>query len=117
MIPTQSTIARYVDLTPNERCLCSIIREVTFGRLENVPVRSGAVLLDPSPIRIHSFKPGTAVTATVPEPADGTRLPEHLVDLFSHLRGIEKATIRRIEIRHGLPILVEVESSVDEGCD
>ncbi len=117
MTQTQPTIARYVDLTPIERRLCSIIREVTFGRLENVPVRSGAVLLAPPPIQIHSFKPGAAVTATVPEPADGTRLPEHFVDLFSHLRRTEEATIRRIEIRHGLPILVEVESFVGERRD
>jgi hypothetical protein len=89
--------------------LIEIMQQLGFGRIEQLPVRDGEPVLDPPPKVIRETKFG-AVNGPRPEASlEDFALKAQVRELFDHLRSLRNATIRRLEVKHGLPFRMEVE--------
>jgi hypothetical protein len=97
------------DLTAAQRWLLQIVLENQFGRIENVPVRAGQPLPDVSVRIVRASRLGGNSGGTAPPATDDFELKRAVHDLFEELIRLGDGTIVRLEFRHGLPFLLEVE--------
>jgi hypothetical protein len=82
------------------------MRELQFGRLENLLLRNGEPYFDPPPVVIRVSRIGAGAAEPTPELADWT-LTAPVVDLLDEFARIRDGLVNRLEFRHGLPVLIE----------
>lgn len=97
------------ELTAAQRWLLQIMLENQFGRIENVPVRAGQPLQGGSVRIVRVSRLGGNRGGTAPPTTDDFELKRAVHDLFEELIRLGDGTIVRLEFRHGLPFLLEVE--------
>lgn len=95
------------NLSGSERRFLDAMRRIGFGRFEGLQIRNGELVLDPWPTTVRDVKFGSQggqqVTTTGEFP-----LKQEVVELFEFVRSVADGRIRILEIRHGLPHLMEV---------
>ena len=96
------------DLLPSEQRFLAAMREVAFGHFEYLQIRDGEIVLDPWPVAVRDVKFGVEAADTHLVTAD-YQLKRHVSEFFHYTRGIAVGEIRVLEIRHGLPLSMEVE--------
>jgi hypothetical protein len=97
------------DLCDSERQLFDLIRDLNFGRIEHLQFRNGQPMLEPRPRIVRAVKMAhPARTAEKEKPPDGCP-KQSLVELLALMRRTGDGELLVIEIRHGLPFLVEIE--------
>jgi hypothetical protein len=96
------------DLLPSEQRFLAAMREVAFGHFEYLQIRDGEIVLDPWPVAVRDVKFGVEAADTHLVTAD-YQLKRHVSEFFQYTRGIAVGEIRVLEIRHGLPLSMEVE--------
>lgn len=105
-------------LTRSERLLLDVMRSIGFGRLERIPVRDGALVLEPWPRTIRHLKLGSDETQPRCQLDREFQLKREVAEFFGQIRSLQSAEILRLEIRHGLPFTMEIENSMPmEGQD
>jgi hypothetical protein len=100
---------RLTDLAPSQRQCISLFQSILFGRIENLSVREGTAVLEPPPNVVRSIK----LTEQLPdaEISKDFVFRAEIIRFFAAIRTLQTGIVRRIEIRHGLPILMEIEES------
>jgi hypothetical protein len=115
-VPTPSPAdPRKSDLRPAAQRLVELIQFVHFGRIEGFVVRDGEPCFDPAPRVIRTLKLGSA-GRNFPGLQTGSEdfaLKKEVIELLDQLRQIGDGVIAKIEIAHGLPVLLELEE--DDG--
>lgn len=97
------------DLTATEHQLLRLMQQVGFGRLESLRVYGGQP--DFGELRIiRDIKLGAGADGP-PRPDGDFVLKQEAREFFTVLRGLDAAVIRKIEIRHGLPVHLQVQES------
>ena len=96
------------DLTARQRLLLEIMREYQFGRVENMPVRSGQPILDHDVRVVRVARLGCGSSATRIPRTNDFELKEAVCDLFDELAQLGNGMVGRLEFRHGLPCLIEI---------
>lgn len=96
------------DLTDAELQLVGVMSHHQFGRLENMPVRGGQPLLDRSVKVVCVERMGSKCGGTN-VPSGEFELKEAHYDLFDRLARLQNGTILKLEFKHGLPFLIEIE--------
>ena len=101
--PTKSALS-----TPKAR-LIELMQRVNFGRIEELAVRDGEPVFDPSPRVVREVKFG-GENGPRPETAKADfTLKAQVCDLFAQLEALGDGTVQCIEIKHGLPFKMTVE--------
>jgi hypothetical protein len=98
-------------LSEPERRLVDLFQEINFGRLEALRIRAGVPLLQPAPRVIQTLKMGGQNGPREEAALPDFWLKQPLIDLIQTIRQIEDGEILSIEVKHGLPFVVEIERS------
>ena len=96
------------DLTATELAFLTTMQELGFGHFEYLQIRDGQLVLDPWPVAVRDVKFGVEAADTHLVTAD-YQVKRHVSEFFEYTRGIAVGEIRVLEIRHGLPLSMEVE--------
>jgi len=88
--------------------LIELMQSINFGRIMGFKVLGGEPVLNPRPtiVRAHKLKGENG-----PRPelsAADFLLKQEIVELFNFLDDLQEGEIDLIEIKHGLPFLIEV---------
>jgi hypothetical protein len=88
------------------------MQRLGFGTIEHLVVRDGDPVFDPPPHVIREVKFG-AENGPRPEASlEDFALKTQVQDLCAHFDSLGNATIRRLEVKHGLPFRMEVEEVI-----
>jgi hypothetical protein len=104
------------DLLPSERRLVAAMQRLGFGRFESLRIQRGELVLDPWPTTVKGVKFGQR-EAWSQTPSDVFELKHHIVQLFEYVRSIDSGVIRFLEVKHGLPLGLEIEQRPELGGD
>ena len=98
------------DLLPSEVAFIAAMQQLGFGLFEFLPIRGGELVLDPPPVAVRHVKFGTP--ATTGKTSEGaSELRQQIAEFFTYVREVDAGEIRTLEIRHGLPFSMEIESA------
>ncbi len=104
-----AALATTRDLSASERLLVEAMRELGFGRFEFVQIRNGQPIVDPLPTAVRDVKFGAKAPSNTDPPGDFD-LKRQVVELFEYTRSVNAGEIRTLEVRHGLPFSMEIET-------
>jgi len=101
---------RKSQLSQAQQRLVDLMARVRFGRIESLRIVSGQPLLDPPPRVTRTLKVGARSDSPVPSSTtvDDFVLKAAVVELIAHLARLGDGVVGRIEIAHGIPLLLEV---------
>ena len=113
--PAVAAESRKSGLSPSRRRLLTLLQRLNCGRIEDLLVRSGEPVFTPSPRVIRKVKirgeNGPRSEVHVPDFA----LKTEVIELFDHLARLGDGTVRRLEVKHGLPFSLDVEEEPPAG--
>jgi hypothetical protein len=107
-----------LELANAERKLVELMRRVGFGRLEHAEVRDGQLRFG-RPFRVVRDVKLGASDKTLEPSHDPFSLKKEVREFVSLVRGLDSAVIRKVEIRHGLPVHIQIEEGGEDfggGC-
>ena len=96
-------------LSPGRKRLVELMQRVNFGRIEGLAVRDGEPAFDPPPRVVRKLKIGGDNGSRQEMSSTDFALRREVVELIEHLGRLSTGTVRCIEVKYGLPFLVEVE--------
>jgi len=85
---------------------------LSFGRILKLPVRNGEPVLDQTVRVIRTVKTGADNRPRAESHWRDFVLKREVMDLFAELGRIGNGVVRLIEVKHGLPFLIEIEEAV-----
>lgn len=97
------------DLTATENELLCLMQKIGFGRLEQLRVLGGQPHIGELLI-VRDIKLGSQ-SNEAPRPNGDFALKQEARDFFAVLRKLDEAIVRKVEIRHGLPIHLQIEEA------
>lgn len=100
------------ELGDSERTLLDAMQVLNFGRIENLFVRDGRPVFNPSPRIIAAVKMSPQTTPREERQPCDFELKQEVVLLLRLLRRVGNGNILLIQIRHGLPSNVEIEQPI-----
>jgi hypothetical protein len=100
------------DLSEPERQLVELLQNLDFGRIEVLQVRRGRPVLDPAPRVVATLKMKAGTLARDEAHPSNFSLKQSVVLLLLLMKQIEDGVILVIEVRHGLPVTVEVDGAI-----
>jgi len=97
------------ELSVNQQQLLELMQRINFGCIEGLTIKNGEPQFDPSPKVVRDIKLGASENGPRRELTSGDfTLKAQVVDLFSQFESIGEATIKRLDVKHGLPFLMSV---------
>jgi hypothetical protein len=95
------------DLLASERRFLAAMGRMGHGRFESLRIQQGELVLEPWPTAVRTVKFGAATPNRRVELSGDFELKQETAQLFEFVRGVERGAIRVLEIRGGLPFLME----------
>ncbi len=105
-LPRKST------LLPAQVQLVDLMQEIGFGAIEGLPVRNGLPVLNPRPRIVRDVKFGASNGRRQESGLTDFTLKSSVRELMATLTSLGNATVRRLEVKHGLPFRMQVEEVV-----
>jgi hypothetical protein len=108
-------LQRFAQLSPARKTLIRVLQVTNFGELHDIPVRDADPIFDGSPVVVLDVK---LDKEEKPRPEFDLRdfaLSAEVLRLMSRLDQLKNGTIRRLEVREGLPQRLTFESRLLEG--
>ncbi len=103
---------RLSDLSPGRQALVRLCETINHGSIENLEVRNCEPTFDPAPVMLRDIK---LDSNEWPRPelvlADFV-VSNEIIRLMSHLDEMKLGTVRRVEVRGGIPRRILLESQV-----
>jgi hypothetical protein len=96
------------DLRLSEKRILTAMRKMPFSRFENVPIKDGELILDPWPRTVRTVKFGPEPSTRTHQTPGEFELQRSVVELFAYVRAVSLGEISRLEIRHGVPVAMEI---------
>ena len=96
-------------LSPGCKRLVELMQRVNFGRIEGIAVRDGEPVFDPPPRVVRKLKIGGDNGSRQEMGSTDFALRREVAELIEHLGRLGTGTVRCIEVKYGLPFLIEVE--------
>ncbi|HUA82649.1 MAG TPA: hypothetical protein VMB85_02245 [Bryobacteraceae bacterium] len=97
------------DLSEPEQRLVEMLQGLDFGRIEELLIRDGKPVFDPPPRVVETLKMKRENRAREEASLREFSLKQSVVRLFLVMRQIGDGKILLIQVRHGLPVTVEIE--------
>ena len=98
-------------LSHPQRRLVELMQTINFGRIEDLRVRAGDPLFDPPPRVVQTLKMGGDTCARPEIACQDFWLKNQIIEMFQAFVRVGDGKVLVIEVKHGLPFLVEVEHS------
>ena len=102
-IPTKSS------LSPARRRLLETFQKLNFGRLENLSVSGGEPDFSHPPRLVRDIKIGAQNGPRPEASSPDFLLRNEFIEFFQHLEQLGNGTVECVEVRHGLPLKMEVQ--------
>jgi len=99
-------------LTPAQARLLSLMQEMNFGRIEGLAVVDGNPVFDPPPRIVRQVKFCSENGPRREKNLNDFHLKEQVVELFDAIARMGSGTVESIEVKHGLPFLMNLEEAV-----
>jgi len=94
------------NLTPAQRSLVQLMRDRQFGRIENLPVKSGQpVLRDALLVQVQRLDGGRPRAG--PPAEEHYQLKQEVCAMFEEFARLQNCLVVRLGFRHGLPVQLE----------
>jgi hypothetical protein len=97
------------DLSPSEHRFLAAMRDMAFGRFEFLQIQDGQLVLDPWPVAVRDVKFSVEGSRGRPFRPAEYELKSQVAEFFEYTRSVDVGEIRILEVRHGLPLSMEVE--------
>jgi hypothetical protein len=94
------------------RRLTELMQRLNFSRIEGLVVRGGEPVFDPPPRVIRTWRSGGDNGPRPQVQSVDVDLKRDVVEFFEHLKRFGDGVVRCIEIRHGLPLHMEIQETV-----
>jgi hypothetical protein len=85
------------------------MQRLRFGTIEGLVIRDGEPVFDPRPRVVRDVKFGAKNGPRPESRLDDFVLKDEVREFFAQLDALGNVTIRRLEVKHGLPFRMEVE--------
>jgi hypothetical protein len=85
---------------------------INFGRIEGLRVADGDPVFEPMPRVVRQVKFCAEHQPRPEKEIDDFRLKNQVVEMFDVLTRLGDGTVECLEIKHGLPFLMNVEETV-----
>ena len=99
-------------LSPAWVQVLELMQKINFGRLQNLLVRNGEPDLTQGVLAVRTIKLDGDNGARPEIALEDYQLRSETVRLVKHLVAMERGLVKTVEIRHGLPVFVEVEQKI-----
>jgi hypothetical protein len=96
------------DLRPSERRFLAAMQEIGYGRFESLRILRGELVLAPWPATVRIVKFGNPSANTATPGSSEFELKKQVAEFFGHVRAIDSAIIRILEVRGGLPFSMDL---------
>ena len=107
------SVPTFTRLSPERSELLLLMRQINFGRIEQLPVRDGEpVLRGDAATRVYrelKFGRDNGPRADAAVPADFA-LKRQVVELFEQFDTLRDARVQVLVVKHGLPFTMHVET-------
>jgi hypothetical protein len=103
-------IMRTNDLSVPQQKLLTLMKKVGYGRINNLAVEKGEPILSSDSSIERDLKLGA--NDEFPASGEDFVLKKKMTDFFEQLGEIKDGFIRKIEIRGGLPILMQTQEKI-----
>ena len=100
---------RFSQLSPARQNLIRLCQTINFGSIENLEVRDCEPTFDPPPVMLRDLKLDSDVGPRPELALADFVVSNEILRLMGHLNEIKLGTIRRIEVRGGLPRRILLE--------
>jgi hypothetical protein len=98
------------ELLDSERKFVGAMQQFSFGRIEGLRIQNGEFVLDPWPTTVRTLKFGADQCGPAQGHSEEFKLKRQIVELIQFVRSVRAGEIRCLEIRHGVPFAVLVQS-------
>jgi hypothetical protein len=103
------------DLCESERQLVELLQDLDFGRIEELHIRDGKPAFDPAPHVVATLKMQAETCVRDESHLRDFSLKQSVVLLLLLMRQMGDGKILVIQVRHGLPVTVDVDRPVHRG--
>ena len=103
---------RKADFSPAKCWLLCLMQQINFGRILDLCVRDGEPDLAQGLRVVRTLKVGVTNSPRPELQNSDFELKAEVVDLFAQIEVMETGVVRCIEVRHGLPVLLEIEQQM-----
>ena len=110
-----SSDRHYRDLAPAQRHLVDLMRQIGFGRIENLVVQHGQPVFEPGPRVFREIKLEHDAADIQPNTNGDYLLKDQILSLLGRLEALGNGRIESIIITHGLPLRMTVETTPTPG--
>jgi len=97
------------DLRPSEHRFVSAMQRFDHCHFESLRIQHGELVLDPWPVTVQEVKFGSG-QAAAQTLSDEFELKRQVVQFFEYVRSVDNGTIRSLEVKHGLPFSMEIQT-------
>ena len=98
-------------LTPAGQRLLAMMQEMNFGRIEGLTIINGEPVFDPMPRIVRQVKFCSENGPRHEKKLNDFKLKEQVVELFEAMVRMKNGVIETLEIKHGLPFLMNLEEA------
>ena len=98
-------------LLPAQAELVELMQKVDFGIIEGLVIRSGLPVLKPRPRIVRDVKFGAGNGHRNEAGLTDFALKSNVQELMDTFTSLGNATVRRLEVKHGLPFRMQVEEA------
>jgi len=99
-------------LSPAWVHVLELMQKINFGRLQDILIRNGEPDLARGVLAVRTIKLDGDNDARRETAIKDYQLRSETVGLIRHLVAMESGLVKKVEIRHGLPVLIEVEQQI-----
>ena len=96
-------------LLPAQAELVDLMQQLDFGTIEGLVVRDGLPVMKPRPRIVRDVKFGASNGRRSEAGLTDFALKSSVRELMTTLTSLGNATVRRLEVKHGLPFRMQVE--------
>lgn len=96
-------------LTPAQADLVELMQKLDFGNIEGLIIKGGQPVLKPRPRVVRDVKFGAGNGHRSETGLTDFALKSSVQELMDTFASLGDATVRRLEIKHGLPFRMQVE--------
>lgn len=98
-------------LLPAQAELVELMQKLDFGIIEGLVIRDGLPVLKPRPRIVRDVKFGAGNGHRSEAGLTDFTLKANIQELLATFASLGNATVRRLEIQHGLPFRMQVEEA------